>query len=240
MNSCRIVAIGGGGFSDWGDSGFLDDYLLGLTGKPKPKVCFLATASGDSAQYITQFYIHFPVGRAIASHVGLFHYSVRDPRSHIMGQDIIYVGGGSTVNLLAIWRAHGMDSTLRDAWRQGVILAGISAGALCWFESGITLSSGHAEPIGNCLGFLPGSFCPHYRSQPEVGRQFRQMVATGELPAGLALDDGAAACFTGEELTEVVTQVPGATGYVIRESKGQPEQTALPARSVRPVPADGG
>src|ERR1700752_3699193 len=127
----QIVAFGGGGFSmEWGNT-LLDDFVLSLTGVERPRVCFLPTASGDADHYVVRFYRAFAATRCEPSHISLFRREtgVADPRSHLLAQDVIYVGGGSVISLLGTWRAHGLDSVLREAWRSGVVLCGGSAGS---------------------------------------------------------------------------------------------------------------
>src|SRR5919201_2079274 len=140
MSERHIVAMGGGGFSM--DDAVLDDYVLGLAAAERPAVCFLPTASGDADSYVVRFYAAFPPERARASHLPLFARDDRDPRAYLLAQDVVYVGGGNTVNMLAVWRAHGVDAALREAWEAGVVLTGLSAGSLCWFEGGVTDSYG--------------------------------------------------------------------------------------------------
>jgi peptidase E len=132
-----------------------------------------------------------------------------DPRAHLLGQDAIYVGGGSTRNMLAVWREHGVDVAMRRAWERGVVLAGLSAGAMCWFEGGVTVSGGAPAPVAG-LGFLAGSVSVHRNSEPERWPVFRRAVATGALPAGYAIDDGAALVFKGERLGACVASRAGA------------------------------
>jgi dipeptidase E len=134
----QIVAIGGGGFSAESGNLLLERYILNLTKKTNPKVCFVPTASGDSELYLLKFYAAFKELQATTSHLPLFQLAVTDLRSHILKQDIIYVGGGNTRNMLLIWRAFGVDTILREAWEQGIILCGVSAGSICWFEQGVT------------------------------------------------------------------------------------------------------
>jgi peptidase E len=160
----RIVAFGGGGLAVWGGRFALLDYLVELTGKDDPRVCYIGTASGDSAAGALMFYdVARLAGIRYPSHLAVFPYpNVRDVREHLVAQDLVYVGGGNTANLLALWRVHGVDTALREAWENGTVMAGTSAGSLCWFEGGTTDSFGlDLQPITNCLGFLPGS---HARS----------------------------------------------------------------------------
>ena len=153
----QVVAFGGGGFSQESGNPLLDDYVLGLTGTANPRVCFLPTASGDADHYVVRFYNAFR-DRARPSHVSLFRRErgVPDIRSHLLAQDLIYVGGGSLISLLGVWRAHGIDSMLREAYEAGVILCGLSAGSLCWFAEAV---SGYHDEVNRvpALGFLPHS-----------------------------------------------------------------------------------
>jgi peptidase E len=206
----QIVALGGGGFSMEPGNTLLDDFVLSLASRKPAKICFLPTASADSAPYIVSFYRAFS-GRAIPTDLTIF-----DPRSlprrpsqtsdianFVATQDIIYVGGGNTANLLAMWRTHGVDQILRDAWTQGVVLCGISAGMICWFRDGLTDSFGQLRPLGDGLGFIDASACPHYDGE---GRRSAYHAAIAEgVPAGYAADDGAALHFRGTELAEVVS-----------------------------------
>lgn len=203
-----IVTLGGGGFSmsDDGDSA-IDDLLLDLTGRAKPKVCFVPTASGDSIEYSRRFEAAFE-GRAETSVLSLFGNSVYDygdPRM-LLEQDLVYVGGGSTANLLALWRLHGMPEVLREAAASGTILAGISAGMNCWFEASSTDSFGPLAPLDDGLGFLPGSACPHYLGEPERRGLYRGWVGSGALPEGHAADDYTAIVWRDGELVEAVSE----------------------------------
>jgi peptidase E len=207
----HIVALGGGGFSDDVDPS-LDDFVLGLTGRDRPRVCFLPTAAGESPTYVVNFYEAFR-GRAEPSHLELFGRPRRDIREFLLEQDVIYVGGGNTANMLAIWRVHGVDRILREAWERGIVLAGISAGSICWFEAGVTDSFGDELASLDCLGFLTGSNCPHYDSEPERRPTYRRLVDSGELAPGLAADDGVGLHYTGTALAEAVGARAGAGAY---------------------------
>jgi dipeptidase E len=224
----HIVAFGGGGFSRGGDPR-LDDLVLGLTGRERPRVCFLPTASGDSAEYVVAFYEAFRE-RAQPSHLELFGVPRADPAGFLLTQDVVYVGGGNTANMLAIWRVHGIDSALREAWERGVVLAGISAGSICWFEWGVTDSFGEELAPLRCLGFLRGSNCPHYDSEERRRPTFRQLVAAGELPAGVAADDGVALHFDGDELVEAVSARDGAGAFRVERGADGAVETPLPVR----------
>lgn len=188
----------------------LDDYALGLTGKTRPRVCFLPSASGDADHYVVRFYREFATDRADASHVTLFRRdrAVPNVRDHLLSQDLIYVGGGSLVSLLGVWQAHGVDQVLREAWGRGVVLCGLSAGALCWFTDAVTAYHGAPERAQG-MGFLPWSFTAHYDSEPERREEFHRLLCDGMRP-GFAADDGAALHFLGLGLHRVVASRPAA------------------------------
>jgi dipeptidase E len=229
----RIVAIGGGGFSvDPDDPSLhrpgdrhLDDQVLALTGVARPRVLFVPTAGGDSESYRARFLAAFPPERARASVLTLFSRDVDDLESLVRAQDLIYVGGGSTANLLVVWRLHGLDRALRAAYDAGVVLAGVSAGMNCWFEASVTDSFGPAlAGLADGLGFLAGSACPHYDGDPLRRPTYRRLVTEG-FPAGHAVDDGAALVFVDGEPVEVVSTRAGAGAYrVERDENGAVER----------------
>jgi dipeptidase E len=226
----QIVAFGGGGFSMERDNTLLDDYVLSLTGKERPRVCFLPTASGDADHYIVRFYRAFDSTRCEPSHVSLFRRDggAPDIHQHILSSDLVYVGGGSVISLLGAWRAHGLDTTLRLAWEQGTVMCGVSAGSLCWFDS--ALSAFHGAPqLVEGLGLLPHSNCVHFDCERDREGAFRRHLLDG-MCAGYAAEDGSALHFAGEKLTGVVTSRPKAKAYRMRRTEaGRIERRALPA-----------
>ena len=228
----HIVTLGGGGFSEETEGPLLDDFILSLTGRLRPKVCFVPTASGDSPVYIERFQAAFPASRAEASVLTLFHDAgLGDLRAHLLAQDVIYVGGGSTVNLLAVSRAHGVDGMMREAWERGVVLAGISAGMICWFESSVTDSlGGPASPLHDGLGLLAGSACPHFDSEAARLPVYMRLVAEGVLPGGYAADDGAALHFVGTDLVEAVSSRPHAYAWRLDREERVAMRLRLPTR----------
>jgi peptidase E len=224
----HIVALGGGGFTTGGDPR-LDDFVLGLTGRERPRICFLPTATGDSPTYVVGFYDAFRE-RAEPSHLELFGRPRRDIRDFLLAQDVLYVGGGNTANMLAVWRVHGIDEVLREARERGIVLAGISAGSICWFDAGVTDSFGDELAPLRCLGFLPGSNCPHYDSEQERRPTFRRLVESGELPAGLAADDGVGLHFVDAELAEAVAARANAGAYRVERGESGAVETTIPVR----------
>ena len=226
----QIVAMGGGGFSMEPENPLLDRYILSLVDHEKPRVCFVPTASGDSDRYIVKFYSSFLKFPCMPSHLSLFNSTVADLRSFVLEQDIIYVGGGNTKNLVAIWQAWGFDQTLKEALQQGVVLCGLSAGSLCWFESGVSDydGSGVLKPL-KCLGFLKGSHCPHYDGESERRPAYHRLLAEGLLDNGYAADDGVGLHFVNDQLEKVVSSRPTAQAYrlekvgeVVRETPLKP------------------
>ncbi len=227
----HIVAMGGGGFSgsDPERGRLLDDYALGLTGQDTPRVCFLPTAGGDTESFIELFHSAFGGGRAQPSHLALFQREVVDLEAFLLDQHAICVGGGNTANMLAVWRVHGVDRILAEAWRRDIVLFGPSAGGLCWFEGGSTDSFGPLAALHDGLGLLPGSFCPHYDGEPQRRPSYRRFVADG-LAAGYAADDHVGLHFSGADLVEAVTASPGAGAYRVWLEDGQVHEQQLPAR----------
>ena len=191
----------------------IDELMLELAGSRRPRICYVGTASAQLPERVELFYDAFRGRPCEPSHLELFGMP-DDPAGHVARQDVIYVGGGNTANMLAIWRVHGVDRALRDAWERGAVLGGMSAGANCWFEDSVTDSFGPAlRPLRGGLGLLTGSFCPHYDGEPARRPTFTSLVGAGTLPPGYAADDDAALLFEGTSLREVVSQREGARGY---------------------------
>jgi peptidase E len=222
----HIVAMGGG--QDVADPVFA--YVASLVDRSQPKVCLLPTASSAVPLSVMRFLSVFPTDRFELTYVDLFDRDDRDLRDVLLSQDIVFVGGGNTANLLAVWRTHGVDVILREAWLSGVILAGGSAGANCWFEASTTDSFGPLAPLADGLGLLPGSFCPHYAVEPGRRPLFHELVADG-FPPGIGCDDLAAVHFVGTELRDIVASDGAARAYrVHRGSDGDVVEEPLAAR----------
>jgi dipeptidase E len=233
-----ILAMGGGGFTMEPVGGALDEFLLGLAKRAVPRICFLPTASGDPGEQIARFHAAFADRPCEPVHLSLFRlgqYPV-DLRTHLLSQDIIYVGGGSMRNMLAIWRAHGLDEILREAWAQGTVLAGLSAGAMCWFQGGITKSSGAPAPVEG-LGLLPGSLSVHLDGEPDRRPAYLAAVASGALPAGYAADDGVALLYDDYELKRVVGSKPGLHCIRVERDGDEARITQVPVEALSSRPA---
>jgi peptidase E len=228
----QIVALGGGGFSMERDSSLLDDYVLSLTGASRPRVCFLPTASGDADHYVVRFYRRFSP-TCNASHLSLFRRDQGtdgvedDLATHLLSQDLIYVGGGNMLSMLGAWRAHGLDTILRKAWRRGIVMCGPSAGSLCWFDQ--ALSAFHGAPrIVRGLSLLPYSNCVHYDAEPERRAEYHRFVADGMRP-GFAAEDGVALHFRGTSLERVVSSRPDGSAFRVEHDGKGVRETRLHA-----------
>jgi len=224
----QIIALGGGGFSMEPDNLTLDRYVLAQAPTENPAVAFIPTASGDNDGYILRFYAAFSTLPCRPSHLRLFNRTP-DLRSCLLSQDVIYVGGGNTKSMLGVWREWGIPEILREAGEAGVILAGISAGAICWFEQGLTDAyEGDLRPLP-CLGFLPGSCVPHYDGEAARRPTYHRLLKTGEMRPGLAIEDSAAVHFVNGGVHRVVTSREGVTAYQVRVRNGAVEEEPLPA-----------
>jgi peptidase E len=217
----QIIALGGGGFSMEPRNLRLDRYILAQSNARRPRVCFIPTASGDSRDYVRRFHVAMAKHDCVPSELTLFRRDARDPADILLAQDVIYVGGGNTANLLAIWRLHGVDRAIRRAWHNGIVLAGLSAGMICWFESSVTDSFGPLRELSDGLGLLPGSACPHYDSEPRRRPTFHRLIRQKKLPPGVAADDGAAIHFIGEKIHRCVASRRGANAYRVALEHGR-------------------
>jgi peptidase E len=209
------------------------DLALELAGRPdRPRITYLGTATGDDPLRVAGFYGAFAGSDVRTSHLSLIPMpTVADVRAHLLAQDVVWVGGGSVAALLAVWRVHGLDAVFREAWQAGVVLAGVSAGSLCWHAGGTTDSFGpDLRPVTDGLGLLPHSNGVHHDSEPQRRPVYHRLVADGTLPAGYATDDGVGLVYRGTELVEAVSDRPGAGAY--RVERG-PDGGAV-ERPIRP------
>lgn len=227
----QIIAIGGAALPMGQDNNLLlVDYFLKQTRKRRPRVCFIGTAHGDAESGRLRFYSSFGQFECRPTHLPLFARTPRDLESFVLEQDALFVGGGNTRSMLAVWRDWGLVAHLHKAWQQGIVLGGWSAGSICWFEQGITDSIAGPLTTLDCLGFLPGSNCPHYDSEPQRRPVYRRMIARGRVADGLAADDGVALHFIGGRLARVVSARRQARGWQLVRRGDRAVERALPTR----------
>jgi peptidase E len=233
MTAGSILAMGGGGFSMEPENPLLDDFLLSLVpGGRTPRVCFVPTASGDSAGYVERFEAAFPAGRAETAVLSLFRRDRTDLRAFLLEQDVLYVGGGNTANLLALWRLHGVDEIVLEALGAGVVLAGVSAGMNCWFDSSVTdsFAADELRPLHDGLGLVVGSACPHYDGEEQRRPTYLELVRGGQLRDGFAVDDGCALLFRDGVLSDAVSSRPGAGAHRVERRADRVAEEALEVR----------
>jgi len=230
-----IVAIGGAEFTMRPENEALHDYVLAHAQPGEtPRICLLPTASGDPRDQIGAFHGAMERRGWNASAISLFRLGVApvDLAEHLLRQDVIYVTGGSMVNLLALWREHRIDEIMREAHARGIVLCGYSAGSMCWFGHGISRGGGAPAAVAG-LGLLAGSHCVHYSQDPARRDAYRRLIAAGDIPAGLALDDHAAASIRGGRVVETVRSREGASGFLVQAGKGgEVRETRLESRLV--------
>ena len=223
----QIIAIGGGGFRRDENDLSLEKYILKQAGKKNPSVCFIPTASGESEEYIIKFYSAFSGLGCRTSHLSLFRPPTADLESFILEKDIIYVGGGNTKSMLALWREWNLDSILRKAWEEGIVLSGVSAGAICWFEEGVTDSVPGGFGAIKGLGFLKGSYCPHYDSEPGRQPAYHRLLDEGKLQPGYAVMDYVALHFIDDELKHVFNSKTESRACFVEAGNGKIKETVL-------------
>jgi peptidase E len=222
----QIIPIGGGGFYRDPENLELERYIIRQSGAENARVAFVPSASGEPDHYVASFYAAF-LGLGCRPSVLTFFKRTPDLRSFLLQQDVIYVGGGNTKSLLAVWRDWGVPEILREAWEAGIVLTGVSAGAICWFEQGVTDSFADALRPLDCLGFLPGSCCPHYDGEAQRRPSYHRLLAAGEISAGIAIEDWAGVHFKDTELHRVVSSKRGARAYRLRAVYGSVQEAAL-------------
>ena len=214
-----IIAIGGGGFLTDSDSPALEKYMLDQSRTNRPNVLMMATARGDDAGYVEKFHAAFGALGASTQHLSFFQRTP-DLRQVILAQDVVYVGGGNTKSMLAVWRDWGLVEILKEAYDSGIVLGGQSAGAICWFEQGVTDSWADGLRPLDCMGFLPGSCCPHYDGEVERRPAYHALIQQGRIRPGYALPDGVAAHFKAGHLKHVISKRSGSTAYHVSMDAG--------------------
>ena len=226
----QIFGIGGDFFPPQWRRPLLREHLLTLSDKSRPKVCYVGTATGDQAGNLATFYEEFGRHDCETSHLSLYSPPQKDIRSYVMKHDIIYVGGGSTKNLMALWNEWGFGEIMREAWEAGIVLSGTSAGSICWFDDCITDSIPGGLTSLKCTGLLKGSNSTHYGSHPDRPSTYRALISSGEVSDGIATDDHCALHYIGDELHEIVTQDPDAKAYRVERDGDSYKETVLEAR----------
>jgi dipeptidase E len=226
----QVIAMGGGGFSMEPENPLLDRYVIEQARKTRPSVCFLPHATDDAVRYTFKFFKAFTQFDVKPTHLSLFNPETADIESFLMEQDIIYVGGGNTKSMVALWREWNLDKFLRKAYEKGTVLAGISAGANCWFEQCSTDSIPGEFRMLPCLGIIQGSFCPHYDGEIDRRPSLHQLLGEDKIINGYAADDGAAAHFINGELAYAVSSRPHAKVYKVSKVDRQIIEEAIETR----------
>ncbi|MCA1012443.1 peptidase E [Halobacillus halophilus] len=223
----QIIAMGGGGFSMEDDNPGLDQYILRQSDADKPSICFIPTASGDGNEYIEKFYRFFEKEDCNPSHLSLFN-PPQNLREFVLDKDILYVGGGSTKNMLALWKEWGLEKIIIEAWKQGTVLAGLSAGAICWFQQGVTNSYGDKLRPIDCLGIIEGSCCPHYDGEVNRRKAYTKFITNEEIIPGYALDDGAALHVVEAKIHKAISSRRSAQAYYVYNKNGTAVEEKIP------------
>ena len=222
----QIIAIGGGGFYRDSENLGLERYIVQQMGTADPRVAFVPTASAEPDNYLVSFYTAFLKLGCRPSHLSFFKRTA-DLRAYLLNQDVIFVGGGNTKTMLAVWREWGVPEILREAWESGILLTGVSAGAICWFEQGVTDSwAGELRPL-DCLGFLPGSCCPHYDGEADRRPSFHRLLTAGEIASGVAIEDWTGVHYRETDMHRVVASKAGARAYSLRVVSGAVQEVPL-------------
>ena len=234
----KLIAIGGGGFLMEPENQLLDRYCLKCTGKTTPKVCFIPTASGDSEDFLSRFERAFSRYSCIRSHLTFFRKPTAGSillddnlEQNLLNQDLIYVGGGNTRAMLAVWQEWNLDEIIKKAWQSGVVITGMSAGAICWFEYGGSDSTycGELSPLPG-LGWIEGSCTPHYDGESNRRPNLHSLIQSGQIPSGIGIDDGVGVLFEEQQIADVVASRTQATAYKVELENGEIIEKSMPAR----------
>ncbi len=225
----QILAVGGGGLEKSGTKPVLMKYFIEMTGKPKPRVCFMPSASGDSKSDITRWNT---VMKDFDCQPRLQKIYITSPgtksfETEILEADAIYVGNGNALNMLAMWKAHGLDKLLRKAYDRGIVLGGEGAGSICWFEQGSTDSRPGKLSVMDCLGFLTGSNCTDYDGNKDCRPLYQDWIKSGQIKPGLAADNGVGLHFVDDKLLKVVSSTDKAKAYRVNREDGKIAETTL-------------
>ena len=215
----QIIPIGGGGFGRNPKNLDIESYIIDNARVSRPKICFIPTATGEDKSYIVNFYKAFSKLHCIPSHLEFFARTP-DLRNLILDQDIVFVGGGNTKSMLAVWNEWGLPNLLKQAYINGSVLAGVSAGAICWFNRGVTDSWANSLKIMDCLGFVDGNCCPHYDEEEERRPAVHKFLKNGKLERCYAIEGGCALHCVDGEIQNAVSFAPNKKAYFITSHNG--------------------
>ena len=228
----QVIAIGGGGFGRTQDSNLIEKFILDQTGKKKPKTCFIPTATGDLDPYIVNYYSVFSKLDCDPSHISFFKRTI-DLEEHILKQDAIFVGGGNTKSMLAVWKEWGLDLILKKAYEQGILMSGVSAGAICWFEAGLTDSWASELKMMECMNFIPGSCAPHYDEEPERRPATKKFLEDQSISFMYGIEGGAALHFIDEQPRSTIRFAQNKNAYKVTLESNKMNESAYPATELK-------
>ena len=227
----QIIAIGGGGFGRNPGNGIVEQYILDQSNSKKPNICFIPTATGDDESYKVSYYATLSKLNCNPTHLDFFKRTP-DLEKLINGQDIIFVGGGNTKSMLSVWREWGLDKILKNAYQNGTIMSGVSAGAICWFEKGVTDSWAEKLKIMDCMGFIKGNCCPHYDEEPERKPSLSKFIETKEISNCYAIEGGCALHIKNDEVHSAISFKGKKNSYLVEQLNNKIIETKLPAKNI--------
>lgn len=227
----QIIAIGGGGFGRSPGEGVIEKYILDQSDKEKPNICFIPTATGDNEAYKVNYYSTFSKLNCSPVHLDFFKRTP-DLEELIKQQDVIFVGGGNTKSMLAVWKDWGLDLILKEAYERGVIMCGVSAGAICWFEEGVTDSWSEELKVMDCLGFVKGACCPHYDEEPQRRPSLSKFLTEGVMQSCYAVDGGCALHIENEQEYKAVVFAKDKNAYCVDLENNQVKEESYPRTEI--------
>ena len=227
----QIIAIGGGGFGRNPSNGIIEQYILDQVNSEKPNICFIPTATGDDESYKVSYYATLSKLNCNPIHLDFFK---RTPNLEniIDDQDVIFVGGGNTKSMLAVWREWGLDKILKNAYESGTVMSGVSAGAICWFDKGITDSWSGKLNVMDCMGFMKGSCCPHYDEEPERKPSLSRFIESEEVSNCYAIEGGCALHIKNDEVYSAISFRGKKNSYLVKLTNNKKTEHILPVRNI--------
>lgn len=231
MTTRHIIAIGGGGFGRDPGEGLIEDYILKQSKKDRPNICFIPTATGDNEAYKNNYYSTFTRLDCNPTHLDFFKRTP-DLKELILEQDVIFVGGGNTKSMLAVWKDWGLDLLLKEAYENGVVMSGVSAGAICWFAMGITDSWSDELKLMNCMGFIDGNCCPHYDEEPQRRPSVKRFLEKKKLEQCFCIEGGNALHFKNEQVYSSVSFKKNKNSYLATILEDKVVEKELPCRNI--------